>query len=259
MKDVSSFSRLEAQSLLGVLFDLDDTFLEHTTLTLDAYRALFALREVGLSLIVLTGRPASWAEMIVRMWPVDAAIAENGSVAYTLRDRVPVLLDPAAGARRTSRRARLELLVQQVRKELPQLSPANDVLGRLTDYTFDIGETQHPPANIVERAIELAHQHGARTTRSSVHLHLTFDRMDKGSGAIALLTHLGHDATSVRGKFAFVGDSQNDATAFATFSATCGVANLSGQFSLLPKYKTSLPKSAGFCQFADRLFQLRNS
>jgi len=259
MKDISSLSKLEAQSLLGVLFDLDDTFLEHTTLTLAAYRALFSLREVGLSLIVLTGRPASWAEMIVRMWPVDAAIAENGSVAYTLHNRVPVLLDPAAGERRASRRARLERLVQQVRKELPELCPANDVVGRLTDYTFDIGETERPSALVVERAIEIAHQHGARTTRSSVHLHLTFDRMDKGSGAIALLSHLGHDATSVRNQFAFIGDSQNDASAFATFSSSCGVKNLSGQFSLLPKYRTSLPKSAGFCQFADHLFQSRSS
>ncbi|HXS15565.1 MAG TPA: HAD-IIB family hydrolase, partial [Polyangiaceae bacterium] len=252
-------SKQEAQSLSGVLFDLDDTFLEHTQLTSAAYSALFSLREVGLCPIVLTGRPASWAEMIVRMWPVAAAIAENGAVAYTLQDRVPVLLDPASGAHRAARRAQLGRLVEQVRKEVPELTPANDALGRLTDYTFDIGETQRPSAVFIQRAIDVAHRHGARTTQSSVHLHLTFDRMDKGSGAIALLTHLGYDATSVRSKFAFIGDSQNDASAFATFSATCAVANLSGQFSLLPKYKTSLPKSSGFCQFADHVVQLRSS
>lgn len=257
MKNVATISGHEARALDGVLFDLDDTFLEHTELSLSAYAALFDLRKAGLRLIVLTGRPASWAEMIVRMWPVDAAIAENGSLAYSLHDRVPALLDTVSRERRASRRVRLQQLVERVRHEVRELLPANDVGGRISDFTFDIGETERPSAELIDRAVALAQSAGARTTRSSVHLHLTYDRMDKATGAIALLTRLGYDATKVRKTFAFIGDSQNDAAAFAAFRTSCAVSNLSGRFSLLPKYRTELPKSSGFCQFADQLCRAR--
>lgn len=258
MRNIFRLSKAEALALKGVLFDLDDTLLDHTHLSRAAYDALFRLRESGLGLIALTGRPASWAELIVRMWPVDAAIAENGSVAYRFVNRAPVLLDTVSHRVRQIRRERLDSLVKEVLRELPQLVPANDVLGRISDFTFDIGESHHMPEDVIGRAIQLARRRGARTTRSSVHLHLTFDHMDKGCGALHLLTRLGHDSTSARHQFAFIGDSQNDAAAFATFATTVGVANLKGTFSLPPKYLTQLPASAGFCQFTDHLCGLRS-
>ena len=43
MKPLSSLSRTEAARLSGVLFDLDDTFLDGGTLTEVAYAALFRL------------------------------------------------------------------------------------------------------------------------------------------------------------------------------------------------------------------------
>ncbi len=242
----------------GLLFDLDDTFLDHTQLSEDAYRALFRMRESGLRLIALTGRPASWAELVTRMWPVDAAIAENGALCYRLEERVPVFMDSISAFERARRKERLRRLVQSVQKELPQLRPANDVAGRVSDFTFDIGETCRMDEETIVRAISLAEAQGARTTRSSVHLHLTYDQMDKGSGAIALLSALGFDATQARHRFAFIGDSQNDASAFATFSTTVGVRNLRGDFSVPPRYQTKLPKSAGFCELSNHLCQHRN-
>ena len=259
MKNIFCLEKAEASALEGVLFDLDDTLLDHTRLSQAAYDALFRLRACGLSLIVLTGRPASWAELLVRMWPVDAAIAENGSVAYRFVNDSPVLLDTVSDQVRQARRERLGRLVNEVRRELPSLVPANDVQGRISDFTFDIGENCHMPEDVIARAIQLARRGGARTTRSSVHLHLTFDHMDKGCGALNLLTRLGHDSTSARRRFAFIGDSENDAAAFATFATTVGVANLKGTFSLPPKYLTLLPQSAGFCQFTDHLCGLRTS
>ena len=259
MKSLSALTKAEAEKLTGLLFDLDDTFLEHTQLTRDAYNALFDLKEKGLRLIALTGRPASWGEMIVRMWPIDAAIVENGSLAYVFEDRTPVLLDTVSADERQLRRERLSDLVAEVRRALPELVPANDVQGRISDFTFDIGENEKAEESTIQRAIELSESRGARTTRSSVHLHLTFDRMDKGSGAALFLMRLGYDATQLRRTFAFIGDSENDAAAFAAFATTIGVANLGGRFSLTPRYTTDLPKSAGFCQLAYHLIEKRRS
>jgi HAD superfamily hydrolase (TIGR01484 family) len=259
MKPVVSLPKAEAHKLRGLLFDLDDTFLDHTQLSAAAYQSLFALKASGLSLIALTGRPASWAELIVRMWPVDAAIAENGSVAYVLDDRTPVLWDSVSKEQRTGRQEKLQALVAEAQHELPLLVPANDVRGRLSDYTFDIGETRKVDEDVIERAMHLARRRGARTTRSSVHLHFTFDRTDKASGALGFLSHLGYDSTRSREQFAFVGDSDNDASGFAAFATSIGVANLKGLFSITPRYLTQFPKSAGFCQLADHLCGQRSS
>jgi hypothetical protein len=81
MKPLSLLAPDAARALGGVIFDLDDTVLDHGALTEAAYGALFRLRETGLALIACTGRPAGWGEVIQRQWPIDATIVENGAVA----------------------------------------------------------------------------------------------------------------------------------------------------------------------------------
>ncbi|NDC62108.1 MAG: HAD family hydrolase, partial [Betaproteobacteria bacterium] len=44
-----------------------------------AYQALADLRQVGLRVIPVTGRPAGWCDLIARTWPVDGVIGENGA------------------------------------------------------------------------------------------------------------------------------------------------------------------------------------
>ena len=97
--------------------------------------------------------------------------------------------------------------------------------------------------------------------RSSIHLHLSFDRVDKASGAVNFLNQLDggkRDSTRTLRTWAFIGDSQNDASAFAAFKHSACVSNLSGQFSLLPRYRMSLPQDAGFAEFAKLLLARDN-
>jgi len=60
LRQVGELSPAEARSLSGLIFDLDDTLLDHGALTEAAYSALFRMREAGLRLIACTGRPAGW-------------------------------------------------------------------------------------------------------------------------------------------------------------------------------------------------------
>ena len=78
------------------------------------------------------------------------------------------------------------------------------------------------------RAIEaLARDLGMRTFTSSVHLHLTLDPFDKASGTVAFLARpLRDDPTAVRHRYAFIGDSTNDAACFFAFTTSFGVANV---------------------------------
>lgn len=257
MKPISQISPSAAQSLEGLFFDLDDTFLDTGKVTEAAFAALFRLKESGLRLIALTGRPAAWGELVARMWPVEAAIAENGALAYALTEGRVTLVDSADKTERARRRSALGELVNAARRRFPDLVPADDVHGRLTDFTFDIGEHNKAKEDTIQAAQEFAHRAGARTTRSSVHLHYTFDRADKATGALGYLCRTGGDPTRGRQRFAFIGDSDNDAAGFAAFSHTVGVHNLRGHFSIPPRYLTERSSSEGFVEFAQILTKLR--
>jgi HAD superfamily hydrolase (TIGR01484 family) len=248
----------EARSLAGLLFDLDDTFVDHGKLGEAAYGALFRLREAGLELVVVTGRPAGWGEVLARQWPVLGVVTENGAIALSRRrDRV-IRIDPTDAAQRQLRRERLALLVAAVRERCPALSPADDVDARCSDFTFDIGEHQRLPEETAQEAIEFCRGQGARVTRSSVHLHVSFDGDDKASGAVRLLgASLGVDPTTARFRFAFIGDSENDAACFAAFRTTIAVRNLSGRPTVQPRFVTRAERSAGFVEAAERICERR--
>jgi len=100
-----------------------------------------------------------------------------------------------------------------------------------------------------------------RTFVSSVHLHLTLDPFDKASGTVAFLHDcFGEDPTAVRRRYAYVGDSANDAPCFFAFETSFGVANVEGsvrRLSVPPGYVAPSPKGKGFVEIADRILALR--
>ncbi len=222
MKPLASLDAHEARSLRGLLFDLDDTLLSPGLLTRVAYDALWSLHDAGLHLAAVTGRPSGWAELLARQWPVAGVIAENGAVYVVRRGATVVRVDTCDAVERRDRRARLERIVARVRGVVPEARLTDDVGARTSDVTWDIGEAEKLPddrTTAIVREIEAA---GARWSRSSVHLHATFDVDDKASGAVRFCgRELGEGASSALSRFAFVGDSGNDAACFAAFRTTC--------------------------------------
>ncbi|AUX27956.1 MULTISPECIES: HAD hydrolase family protein [Sorangium] len=265
-----------ARGLAGVIFDLDDTVLDHGALTESAYGAIFRLRETGLALIACTGRPAGWGEVIQRQWPIDATIVENGAVALVRERAGPgEALAPTAGASRVvtldaldrgarrARRAELVALADDMVRRFPAAALADDNDQRVTDVTIDIGEHRRVPPEDVQRMRAELRERGVRTLVSSVHLHLTRDPSDKATGAVRLLSsRFGEDPTRARHRYAFVGDSGNDGVAFAAFALTFGVANVRahlGKLSVPPRFVASQPMGRGFAEIAGRIAELRKN
>jgi len=259
MLPLSSIPDAEMARISGLLFDLDDTLLDHGRLASSTYDALDRLARAGFSLIAVTGRPARWGELLAGLWPVEAVVTENGALAFRRERGRVVCIDTVSESVRRERRERLDDLVCAARATFPNLVPADDSWGRLSDFAFDIGEYQRAPETAIREAVEFARAAGARTTRSSVHLHYTFDHHDKASGVLAFLSSNGVDPTAARYRFAYVGDSTNDAPCFAAFHSTVAVANLSGSFSLLPRYAAGAARGEGFNNLADRLLAARAS
>ncbi|WP_437590107.1 HAD family hydrolase [Sorangium sp. So ce1000] len=280
MKPLSLLTQGAARALAGVIFDLDDTVLDHGSLSEAAYGALFRLRETGLTLIACTGRPAGWGEVIQRQWPIDATIVENGAVAL-VRERESdaaghrvghasragasrvVTLDALDRDARRARRAELVALADDMVRRFPKAALADDNEQRVTDVTIDIGEHRHVPPEDVQKMRAELREGGVRTLLSSVHLHLTRDPSDKATGLVRLLSaRFGEDPTRARHRYAFVGDSGNDGVAFAAFVLTFGVANVRahlGKLSVPPQFVASLPMGRGFAEIAHRIAELRKN
>jgi len=169
-------------------------------------------------------------------------------------------LDAVTASERAERATRLGALVSELRAIYPELEPADDASERLTDFTFDIGEHRRVDAAIVAQATEFARARRATTHVSSVHLHVGFDAVDKASGVVRLLRTLhGLDATAALKRYAFIGDSENDAACFNAFRTTVGVANLRGRPTLAPRFMTQAPRGAGVAELARVLGALRAS
>ena len=244
----------------GVFSDIDDTLTHDGAVELEAYAALTRARAAGLRVVLVTGRPAGWAEVLASVWPVDAAIAENGGIAYVKRGRRLETLyfadaDPTADA------VRLAVLGEEILRAFPFARLSEDCNLRLTDIAFDIGETQHLAAAEVDALTARIRELGARTLVSSVHAHACFHSADKAQMSARVAKVIwGESAADAAVHYAFVGDSPNDQAAFTFFDASIGVANVARYLPALnppPRYVTPSPCGRGFAEAIDAILARR--
>src|ERR1700761_9284243 len=79
MRPLGDCPRSTLAAIRGVFTDIDETVSTEGRLTAEAYGALEALRQAGLLVVPVTGRPAGWCDHVARFWPVDAVVGENGA------------------------------------------------------------------------------------------------------------------------------------------------------------------------------------
>lgn len=242
--------------LRGVFSDIDDTLTHEGAVVPEAYAALTRARAAGLRVVLVTGRPAGWAEVLASVWPVDAAIAENGGIAYLRRGRRLERLyfspgEPADDARR------LADVADDILRTFSFARRSDDCTLRVTDVAFDIGENQQVPADDIDALTARCRELGARTLVSSVHAHAFFHAADKARMSARVAEALwGEPAADVAEHYAFVGDSPNDQAAFAFFRSSIGVANVARYASVLqppPAYVTPSPNGLGFAEAIDAI------
>ncbi len=235
MKPLSSLTPGDLEGLRGILFDLDDTFLDGGVLTEGAYRALWRASRAGLRLVVVTGRPAGFGEVMARQWPVDAVVTENGAVALFRQGGTIARWQKADEATRRARRVRIAEAFSDLRQRFGEVRVSDDSHARVSDLALDIGESQHLRPELVARIESAARELGMRTFVSSVHLHLTLDPFDKATGTV------------------------DDGACFFAFTMSFGVANIKPslpRLSVPPSYVASLPRGAGFAEIVDRILAL---
>jgi HAD superfamily hydrolase (TIGR01484 family) len=226
--------------------------------------ALFRLQSSGLLVIPITGRPAGWCDLIARMWPVDAVVGENGAFYFSYdhgsRRMERRFVDDTDT--RAENRRRLDNISKAVLTAVPNAALAADQAYRETDLAIDFAEDVGPLNDSdIDKIVDLFHQHGATAKVSSIHVNGWFGTYDKLTMTKNLMTEVyTADLTAEQDRYVFVGDSPNDAPMFGFFDNAVGVANvrpLAERCDALPRWITSAPRGAGFCEVAEALLSVR--
>lgn len=264
IKPLRDFPAANRRGLRWVLADIDDTLTSDGRLHASAYAALERLRDAGLEVIPITGRPAGWCDMIARLWPVSAIVGENG--AFFMR------YDHAAKsmqrrfwqdeAERTACRRRLDALAGVIMRAVPGTALASDQQYRACDLAIDVAEDVPPlPAAEVERVVALFAAAGATAKASSIHVNGWFGSWDKlAMTRLLFRERYGVGLDAVRDQVVFAGDSPNDAPMFGHFPHAVGVANVArflDRIAATPAYIAEGDGGAGFVELADAILAAR--
>ena len=249
-----------ARSLLGVFFDIDDTFTSHGRISSAAFQALWALRASNLRIVPITGRPAGWCDHIARMWPVAGVVGENGALYFyydTVRHQMKRRFWRSSRQRREDRR-KLVRIQQEILTRVPGAAVSADQFYREADLAIDYCEDVPPLSDSdVARIVDVFESSGATAKVSSIHVNGWFGTYDK----LAMTRRLFEDifATTledIRNKVIFVGDSANDAPMFGYFTNSVGVATVLSfvdRMDQLPTWITANKGGYGFAELVDRL------
>ncbi|AVS68751.1 HAD family hydrolase [Paracidovorax avenae] len=251
------------RDLLGVFTDIDDTLTTDGAITADALDALQALRDAGLAVIPVTGRPAGWSEPFALSWPVHAIVAENGAVAMVPAGGpgTPVLrkLYQQDAATRAVQYARMQQVLERIEGEVPGARRATDSAGRECDIAIDHSEFTHLPQAAIDAVVQRMRAEGMHATVSSIHINGWYGDHDKLAGARWIVRELfGCPLDEEIGRWVYVGDSTNDQKMFEAFHHSVGVANVARfvpQLVHRPRYVTRAERGAGFAEVVRAILQ----
>jgi len=153
MKPIAAMSSEEARGVRYILMDIDDTLTREGKLLSSSYSALWKLKEAGLKVIPVTGRPAGWCDLIAREWPVDGVVGENGALAFweepasggpsasgEKQNRLPVLKAEYHPNAVRNDHPVLARVKERAFAEFPELRLAKDQFARLFDLALDFAE-----------------------------------------------------------------------------------------------------------------------
>lgn len=248
--------------LVGVFTDIDDTLTTEGAVTPDALDAMGALRAAGLNLVAVTGRPVGWSEPFASVWPVDAIVAENGAVALvrTAAGRIEKRYQQDA-ATRARNFERMQAVLARVEREIPGARRAADAAGRECDIAIDHSEFTRLDDATVAQVTGLMRSEGMHATVSSIHINGWYGEHNKLEGARWIVRELwARPLDEEMQRWAYVGDSTNDALMFEHFAHSVGVANVrrfEAALAHLPRYVAPSERGAGFAEVAAAILQAR--
>ena len=220
--------------------DIDGTMTVGGKMPLRVLDAWARAHEAGLRVLLVTGRSAGEALGLARYLPhATWAVAENGA-RLLVPDEPPELLVPP---RPTEHLADVARQIAGARA----LRPTADAFARLGDLAFE--RDGRSDAEVTEMRAHAAAL-GVQLIWSSVHIHLSIHRPDKGAAVLEIARRWGLTGEAV----ATIGDSHNDEGLWqpGRFGATVGTAEVS-RLTLVhaPLWRTRAAGGDGWVELID--------
>ena len=257
MLGLKDFPPAQASDIKFVLTDIDDTLTEDGKLGSAAYDALWRLADLGIKVIPVTGSPAGWCDMIIRQWPVDAVIGENGAFVYYFEEQqLRTFTHPSVAGGESIKK--LDEVFQAVKAELPLVRKARDQFARIYDLAIDFNED--PPRLGFEAAVrikDICESLGAEAKVSSIHVNTWFgDYSKRDMASLFMEKKYGLNPEEFKQQAIFCGDSPNDEPMFEYLPFSFAVANILEFEDILihkPAFVSDSCGGAGFVEIAEIL------
>ncbi len=251
----------ELSKIRGVCLDIDDTLSTQGKLTASSYESLWRLKEHGLKVVPITGRPAGWCDHFARFWPVDAVVGENGAFTFYMENQKRMRVNtPGGEADETKRKAQLTRLSEKIRAQISKATFASDQNYREYDLAIDFCEDVPRWSSAeIDLLLKICETEKAHAKISSIHVNTWFGDYDKYSGFMHWLQTVAakKDASVLNtDQWVFIGDSPNDEPMFKQFKNSVAVANLKPFVDKIkhhPRWITSRESGEGFSEFASHL------
>lgn len=251
---------IERTKIIGVLTDIDDTLTTDGVVPAHVVAAIGRLKDAGLKVVPITGRPVGWSVPFARAWPVESIVAENGAVA--LRRNAEGGLDKLYQQDDDTRAhnfAKMQEVLAQIEAQVPGAQRATDSHGRECDIAVDHSEFTTMSQAHIDACVAIMKAAGMNATVSSIHINGWFGEHNKLEGARWIVRELFDlDLDATLDQWVYIGDSTNDQLMFQSVPLSVGVANIARfvpQLQHLPRYVTDAERGDGFVQLADHLLK----
>ncbi len=257
MQPLARLPRVASRHVRAIFTDIDGTLTTGGKILPSTYSALWRWKQRGGALVLVTGRPAGWAEAFARSFPVDAAIAENGGVTFVAgadhrldrRYSVPE-------ARLAADRKRAFAAARALRRAIPGARLSMDSRYTEVDLAIDYNEGVHLGAKAAAGIEAFLRRRGFSAVRSSVHVNFWSGQFDKLTACRALAASMGIGESDI----VYCGDSVNDEPMFESFALSVGVANVRDVLDRIthpPRFVTRAREGRGFEELVRRLLRAR--
>jgi HAD superfamily hydrolase (TIGR01484 family) len=245
-----SLSALPLKRVRAVLSDVDGTLTTGGLLLSSTVRAIERVSESGLPVVLVTGRPAGFAEAWVRTLPVRGIVAENGGLWFARGKDGRVHKTYAfPESELVWRRQKLEHKLAEVFHRFPEARLSTDSRFTEVDLAIDHNEEVHLNVSVAQAIEKACRDEGLSAVRSSVHINCWFGDFDKFTTATRFLQEqLGLSKQVATSECVYLGDGLNDAPMFGGFKLSVGVANVRDVWDELehkPNFVTRLREGPG--------------
>jgi len=264
MTELRPLREADLSHVEAVFTDVDGTLTTSGRLRASTLGAIERLDRAGIPVVLVTGRPAGFAEAWARTLPVSGVIAENGGLSVRIDGRGALRKTYARPASvRARERRRLCRVVQSALRAVPGARMSTDSLYTEVDLAIDVNEEVRLKPEAAHALEAYLSARGVNAVRSSVHVNAWIGPFDKATMVRRFLRSVFRARLEAGDpRWVYVGDSVNDAPLFAAFSLSVGVANVRTVLELLPhrpRFVTRAPEGAGFEEVARAVLRARGA